>query len=89
MTAVLLVGHGGYDKLKVRHDTLVGEPGAGEVLIRVTAVGMKNTDINTRVGWYSKSANGEANAGGVDGCETLDRSAARRPNRISVRWRYW
>ncbi|MHC4908831.1 MAG: alcohol dehydrogenase family protein, partial [Planctomycetota bacterium] len=30
-------------------------PGADEVLIEVAACGMNNTDVNTRVGWYSKS----------------------------------
>lgn len=28
---------------------------AGEVLIKVAAAGVNNTDINTRIGWYSKS----------------------------------
>jgi NADPH:quinone reductase-like Zn-dependent oxidoreductase len=30
---------------------------AGEALIRVAAAGVNNTDINTRVGWYSKGDN--------------------------------
>jgi NADPH:quinone reductase-like Zn-dependent oxidoreductase len=32
---------------------------AGEVLIRVGASAVNNTDINTRVGWYSKTAQGQ------------------------------
>ena len=55
MTGVLLVGHGGYDKLEFRDDIPVPTVGAGEVLIRVAAAGINNTDINTRIGWYSKS----------------------------------
>lgn len=55
MIAVLLTGHGGFDKLEVRDDVPVPRPGPGEALVRVTAAGVNNTDINTRVGWYSKS----------------------------------
>ena len=54
MAAVLLTGHGGLDKLEYRTDVAVPRPGPGEVLIRVRAAGVNNTDINTRIGWYSK-----------------------------------
>jgi NADPH:quinone reductase-like Zn-dependent oxidoreductase len=53
MRAVLLTGHGGYECLSVRDDAPIPTPGAGEVLVRVAAAGVNNTDINTRVGWYS------------------------------------
>jgi NADPH:quinone reductase-like Zn-dependent oxidoreductase len=76
MTAVLLTGHGGYDKLEIRHDVPVPTPAAGEVLIRVAAAGVNNTDINTRIGWYSKSVSGETNAGGGGGYGDLDDSDA-------------
>lgn len=76
MTAVLLTGHGGYDKLEVRHDVPVPAPGVGEVLIRVAAAGVNNTDINTRIGWYSKSVSGETNAGGGSDYSDLDDSDA-------------
>ena len=55
MTAALLTGHGGLDKIEVRDDVAVPRPGPGEVLIRVSACGMNNTDINTRTAWYSKT----------------------------------
>ena len=55
MKAVLLTGYGGFEKLDYREDVPVPVPGAGEVLIRVGAAGINNTDINTRIGWYSKS----------------------------------
>ena len=55
MHAVLLLGHGGPEQLSYRTDAPVPRPGHGEVLIRVAAAGINNTDINTRVGWYSKS----------------------------------
>ncbi len=71
MRAVVLTGHGGLDKLEYREDFPVPRLGPGEVLIRVAACGMNNTDINTRTGWYSKSvtgATGETVAqGGEDG----------------------
>ena len=53
MTAVVLTGHGGFDKLVIRHDVPVPSPGPDEVLIRVGACGVNNTDINTRLGWYA------------------------------------
>jgi NADPH:quinone reductase-like Zn-dependent oxidoreductase len=55
MRAVLLTGHGGVDMLRCRDDVVVPRPGPGEVLIRVAAAGVNNTDINTRIGWYAKS----------------------------------
>jgi NADPH:quinone reductase-like Zn-dependent oxidoreductase len=56
MAAVLLEGHGGFDRLRYRTDVPVPRPGPDEVLIRVAASSVNNTDINTRIGWYSQSA---------------------------------
>ncbi|NNF80139.1 MAG: alcohol dehydrogenase, partial [Rhizobiales bacterium] len=68
MTAVLLTGYGGLDKLEYRDDVPVPQPGAGEVLINVIAAGMNNTDINTRTGWYSPSVqSGTTAEGGAEG----------------------
>jgi NADPH:quinone reductase-like Zn-dependent oxidoreductase len=55
MYAVQLTGHGGPDKLVHRRDVPVPMPGPGDVLIEVRAAGINNTDINTRIGWYSRS----------------------------------
>jgi NADPH:quinone reductase-like Zn-dependent oxidoreductase len=55
MKAVLLKGHGGFEQLDFREDVEVPTPAAGEVLIRIGAAGVNNTDINTRTGWYSRS----------------------------------
>jgi len=54
MKAVVTIGNGGYDKLQCR---VVPVPtiGPGEVLLQVLAAGVNNTEINTRVGWYSSS----------------------------------
>jgi NADPH:quinone reductase-like Zn-dependent oxidoreductase len=54
MTGVVLTGHGGFEKLEYRDDLEVPAPSAGEVLIKVAAAAINNTDINTRIGWYSK-----------------------------------
>jgi NADPH:quinone reductase-like Zn-dependent oxidoreductase len=64
MSGVLLVGHGGFDRLVYRTDLPVPIPGAGEVLVRVRAAGVNNTDINMRTGWYSKSVTEGATAVG-------------------------
>src|SRR5271167_2439478 len=53
MNAVLLKGHGGFEQLEFRDDVPVPVPRSAEVLIRVGAAGVNNTDINTRTGWYS------------------------------------
>lgn len=55
MHAVLLTGHGGPAMLEYRSDVAVPEPGPGQVLIRVRAAAVNNTDINLRTGWYSKA----------------------------------
>ena len=67
MHAVVLSGHGGLDKLEYRTDIPVPIPKANEVLVRVAAAGINNTDINTRIGWYSKSVTSDTNKGGEKG----------------------
>lgn len=52
MKAVLLTAHGGLDVLSYRDDVPVPRPGPDDVLIRVGACGVNNTDINTRTAWY-------------------------------------
>ncbi len=54
MKAVVTTGNGDYDKLDYR-DVPLPEPRAGEVLLKVMAAGVNNTEINTRLGWYSSS----------------------------------
>ncbi len=54
MRGVVLLGHGGPEMLQYRDDLPVPHPQKGEVLIRVAAAGVNNTDINTRTAWYSK-----------------------------------
>ncbi|MEP3439709.1 MAG: alcohol dehydrogenase catalytic domain-containing protein [Hoeflea sp.] len=59
MSGVVLNGHGGPEMLEWRDDLAVPVPGKTDVLVRVAAAGVNNTDINTRTAWYSK---GEAEA---------------------------
>jgi len=64
MNAIVLTGHGGMDKLEFHSDWPVPQPSASQVLIKVAACGMNNTDVNTRSGWYSKNVT-EATTGGA------------------------
>lgn len=66
MRAVLLTGHGGLDRLQYRDDVDVPRPGVGEVLIRVAACGLNNTDVNTRIGWYASEMRGATGEGPAD-----------------------
>jgi NADPH:quinone reductase-like Zn-dependent oxidoreductase len=80
MAAVLLNGHGGTERLQYREDVPVPAPGPDEVLIRVRAAGVNNTDINTRIGWYSKSIKGgTADAGSGDAVQGSDASWSGTP----------
>lgn len=69
MSGVQLVRHGGPETLVWSDDIPVRAPGPGEVLVRVAAAGVNNTDINTRVGWYAKEVTGATDASGADGVE--------------------
>lgn len=59
MNAVLLTGHGKPDKL-VYTQVAKPSPQAGEVLIKVGACSVNNTDINARTGWYTAEKEFEA-----------------------------
>ena len=52
MKAVVTTGNGGYEKLDYR-DVPIPELASNEVLLQVLAAGVNNTEINTRLGWYS------------------------------------
>jgi NADPH:quinone reductase-like Zn-dependent oxidoreductase len=57
MKAVVTTGNGDYDKLEFK-EVPIPQLGTGEVLIKVLAAGVNNTEINTRLGWYSPSVTG-------------------------------
>ncbi|WP_073613571.1 alcohol dehydrogenase family protein [Desulfopila aestuarii] len=52
MKAVVTNGNGGYEELEYR-DVPIPTLASGEVLLQVLAAGVNNTEINTRLGWYS------------------------------------
>ena len=54
MKAVVTEGNGGYDQLNYR-DVAIPVIEAGEALVQVLAAGVNNTEINTRLGWYSST----------------------------------
>lgn len=73
MRAVVLTGHGGLDKLSYVEDWPTPKAGPGEVVIKVGACGLNNTDINTRTAWYSKAVReGITDEGGKGGFEEAD-----------------
>ena len=72
MRAVLLTGNGGYDRLELRDDVPVPVPGPDDVLIRIGAAGVNNTDINTRIGWYSKAVAEATEIGAANGIEAAE-----------------
>lgn len=76
MAGVVLTGHGGLDRLVYRTDLPVPVPGPDDVLIRVRASSVNNTDINTRIGWYSKAVTGATGDGGSGGLVDADAADA-------------
>ena len=73
MRAVRLVGHGGLEQLEFCSAVALPIAGTGEALIRVGAAGINNTDINTRVGWYSKGDAEEQDASWGGGAMSFPR----------------
>ncbi len=63
MTAAITVGHGGPDQIEVRTDQPLPRVGPGEVLIRVTAAAVNNTDIWSREGRYGTAEDADAIVG--------------------------
>ncbi len=66
MSGVVLTRHGGPEALEWRDDLPVPVPGAGQVLVKVLAAGVNNTDINTRIGWYAPEVTGATQETGQD-----------------------
>ncbi|WP_282181612.1 alcohol dehydrogenase family protein [Aliiroseovarius marinus] len=66
MTAMVTMGHGDLDQMVLHTDWPRPDPAPGEVLIRVGACGLNNTDVNTRSGWYSKTVTDATTGGAFD-----------------------
>lgn len=65
MHAFVLHRHGDMDTLRYHADWPRPDPARDEVLIRVGACGLNNTDVNTRTGWYSKTVTSATDGGGA------------------------
>lgn len=66
MKAMVLTGHGDMDKYEWHEDWPVPETGPDDVMIKVAACGLNNTDVNTRSGWYSKTVTQPTTGGAFD-----------------------
>lgn len=84
MKAVVTRGHGGFEMLDYT-DVPTPTPAAGEVLIRVTACGLNNTDVWSREGRYGTDRDPEARTAAgrvpgnwprIQGCDVVGRIAA-------------
>jgi NADPH:quinone reductase-like Zn-dependent oxidoreductase len=62
-----MTGNGGFERLELHDEVPVPIAGPGEVLIKISAAGVNNTDINTRIGWYSKAVAEATEIGGATG----------------------
>jgi NADPH:quinone reductase-like Zn-dependent oxidoreductase len=62
MKGLHLTGHGEMDQLEFKNDIPMPASGPRDVLIKVGAAGINNTDINTRIGWYSKTEGNSSDA---------------------------
>ncbi|MCJ8298813.1 MAG: alcohol dehydrogenase family protein, partial [Pseudomonadales bacterium] len=60
MKAIVTTGSGGYEKLFYT-EVPIPQISPDEVLIKVLAAGVNNTEINTRLGWYSSSVTESTN----------------------------
>jgi NADPH:quinone reductase-like Zn-dependent oxidoreductase len=72
MRAMVTMGHGDIDQIVWHENWPRPEPAAGEVLVRVKACGMNNTDVNTRVGWYSKAVTAATSSEGYTSVDDED-----------------
>ncbi|MEM9464965.1 MAG: zinc-binding dehydrogenase [Actinomycetota bacterium] len=68
MTAAVTLGNGGFEMIDVRQ-VPIPEPGPGEVRVKVLAAGMNNTEINTRLGWYSSTVSGSTDDTSVEAAD--------------------
>jgi len=66
MKAMVTMGHGDVDQMVLHQDWPRPEPAFCEVLLRVKACGLNNTDVNTRSGWYSKTVTDATTGGAFD-----------------------
>jgi len=68
MTAAVTLGNGGFEMIEIRR-VPVPVPEPGEVRVKVLAAGVNNTEINTRLGWYSATVTGSTDATAMEAAE--------------------
>ncbi|MFT5484846.1 MAG: NADPH:quinone reductase-like Zn-dependent oxidoreductase [Halieaceae bacterium] len=73
MWAIVTTGNGGYECLNYRQ-VPIPKPKHDEVLLQVLAAGVNNTEINTRVGWYSSTVT----TGTEDGVKVQESEASHK-----------
>ena len=74
MNAFVLHAHGDMDALKFHTEWPMPSVGPDDVLIKVGACGLNHTDVNTRVGWYSKAVTAATSGDGYDAIDDEDPS---------------
>ena len=79
MKAMVTMGQGGYEQLVYR-DVPTPTLRDGEVLLRVLAAGINNTDINSRVGWYGAGWSGVTPFPLIQGADCCGQVVAVAPN---------
>ncbi len=72
MRAFVLTGHGDMDALVYSTTHTTPTPSATQVLIKVHACGLNNTDVNTRTGWYSSAVTSGTTGGSLLSAEDED-----------------
>lgn len=79
MQAMVLTGHGDVDMYHWHENWPTPQPGPDDVVIRVGACGLNNTDVNTRSGWYSKAVDEATTGGAYDAVNEDDPTWGGRP----------
>ena len=79
MRAMVTMGHGGLEQMVLHEDWPCPVPADDDVLIRVGACGLNNTDVNTRSGWYSKTVTEGTTGGAFDEVDKEDPTWGGRP----------
>ena len=79
MRAMVTMGHGGLDQMVFHKDWPTPQPGADDVLVKVGACGLNNTDVNTRSGWYSKTVSSATTGDAYDDVGEEDPTWGGRP----------
>ena len=79
MRAMVTMGHGGLDQMQLHDDWPCPTLADDDVLIKVGACGLNNTDVNTRSGWYSKTVTDRTTGDAFDEVDDQDPTWGGRP----------